>query len=70
MEKISDATLEAIISAVLERLTESIGEQFDQEQLISVLEIDFSYKNAFLDHLSKIYDLTKEHIRNEDKNGQ
>jgi len=26
MEKISDATLEAIISAVLERLTESIGE--------------------------------------------
>jgi hypothetical protein len=38
-------------------MEEKIGEQFEVSEFLSVLDIDFNYKNIFGEHLKSINDL-------------
>lgn len=44
-------------------MNEQVGEWFEPQELKSVLDIDFNYKNVFNEYIAKMYELTKEIVR-------
>jgi len=40
-------------------MNEQLGEWFEPQELKSVLDLDFNYKNVFNEYIAKMYEFTR-----------
>lgn len=63
LQNIPDHVLEGIVSSLLEKVSQNLGEGVGESEVRSVLELDCNYKATFSEYVRGVYEATRQQIR-------